>query len=54
MRIEGELEDRGYTARCSYAKGRVDVESDTGVDDDTVRQAVADAGYAVTGPEDAA
>ncbi|MBI3386096.1 cation transporter [Candidatus Gottesmanbacteria bacterium] len=28
MLIEGELEDRGVTARCSYAKEMVEVEYD--------------------------
>lgn len=48
MLIEGELEDRGMLARCSYAKQIVEVEcDDTKNIDDAVKQAVVIAGYKV-------
>jgi copper chaperone CopZ len=46
MLIEGELEDRGISGRCSYAKQTVEVESDdTEKTDTAVKQAVEAAGY---------
>ncbi len=50
MLIEGELEDRGLTGACSYAKGIVEVETDDGViNDEVVREAVEAAGYTLGG-----
>lgn len=44
--IEGELEDIGVSARCSYAKGTLTVEYDeTKLDEDKIRAAVTSAGY---------
>ncbi len=43
MLIEGELEDRGIQAACSFAKGTVDV--DAQAETKTVREAVEAAGY---------
>lgn len=48
MLIEGELEDIGAKATCSYAKQFVDVEYDqTKLTDADVRGAIARAGYQV-------
>ncbi len=48
MLIEGELEDRGVSAACSFAKATVDVEYDpTKVTEDVIKQAVKAAGYTV-------
>ncbi len=48
MLIEGELEDRGITARCSFAKQTLDVEYDADKMTDTmVKEAVHAAGYTV-------
>lgn len=49
MLIEGELEDRGVTGRCSFAKQTVEVEAEnTDAVDTIVKQAVEAAGYRVT------
>lgn len=47
MMIEGELEDRGLTGRCNFAKQTVEVESDDKTIDEQVKQAVEAAGYRV-------
>ena len=47
MLIEGELEDRGITGTCSYAKQIVEVESDKDALDSLVKQAVEAAGYSL-------
>lgn len=50
MLIEGELEDRGITGRCSYIKQVVEVEAaDTEKIDAVVKEAVEAAGYHVSG-----
>lgn len=52
MLIEGELEDRGVTGRCSYAKQTVEIDSDdTKHVDTTVKEAVEAAGYHVRATE---
>ena len=43
MLIEGELEDRGIQAACSFAKGTVEVEGEP--DTKTVKTAIEAAGY---------
>lgn len=43
MLIEGELEDRGITGACSYAKGVVEVQGDP--DKKLVKDAIEAAGY---------
>lgn len=43
MLIEGELEDRGIMASCSFAKGTVEV--DESAKTNTVKEAVEAAGY---------
>ena len=45
MLIEGELEDVGVKATCSYAKQTVEVESKEHIDEEYVRATVARAGY---------
>lgn len=46
MLIEGELEDIGAKASCSYAKAVVDVEYDPGqISEGDIQNAVAKAGY---------
>jgi copper chaperone CopZ len=48
MLIEGELEDRGVRARCSYARGTVDVEYDPlRVSNEEINNAIGRAGYTV-------
>jgi len=47
MLIEGELEDRGLTGACSFAKGIVEVEDNGNVKDDIVKEAVEAAGYSL-------
>lgn len=48
MLIEGELEDAGMTATCSYAKQIVEVEVEESNDVDlVVKQAVEKAGYSL-------
>lgn len=50
--IEGELEDRGVHAACSYAKSEVAVEYDpTMVKDEEIVAAIKRAGYNVVAPE---
>ncbi len=46
--IEGDLEDAGVRARCSYAKETLEVEYDPKtVAEDTIETVVAKAGYSV-------
>lgn len=48
MLIEGELEDAGVRATCSYAHQTVEVEGEESqIVDDAIRQAVEKAGYAI-------
>ncbi len=48
MVIEGELEDAGVQARCSYAKETLDVEFDeTTTEEKMIHDVVAKAGYSV-------
>ena len=48
MLIEGELEDQGVKARCSYVKQMVDVEFDPQkVTEDDIKQTIAQVGYRV-------
>lgn len=47
MLIEGELEDRGIKAQCSFAKQIVEVEMDEKNSDDLVKEAVIAAGYRI-------
>ncbi len=48
MLIEGELEDAGIIATCSFAKQTVEVEGKEGmIDDLKVKEAVEKAGYKV-------
>ncbi|MBI5619859.1 heavy-metal-associated domain-containing protein [Candidatus Gottesmanbacteria bacterium] len=48
MLIEGELEDAGMRATCSYAKQTVEVEVDGGgLNEKKVREAVVKAGYGI-------
>ena len=50
MLIEGELEDRGITGNCSYAKQIVEVEQEDNKNiDEKVREAVEGAGYSLAG-----
>lgn len=42
--IESELEDAGYSAKCSYAKQKLEIEN-TNVDPTKVRAIVKKAGY---------
>lgn len=50
MLIEGEFEDRGVRARCSYAKEIVEVEYEpTKLSDTEIKKIVAAAGYTVVG-----
>lgn len=49
MLIEGELEDRGITGTCSYAKQTVEVEDASDKDiDEKVQKAVEGAGYSLS------
>ncbi len=49
MLIEGELEDRGISGRCSYAKQTVEVVGDLDKDiDKKVKEAVEGAGYSLS------
>ncbi len=49
MLIEGELEDRGITGSCSYAKQTVEVDGMIDSDiDKKVKEAVEGAGYSVS------
>ena len=51
MLIEGELEDAGMKATCSYANQTVEVEvQGEGVDEKRIKEAVAKAGYQVVNP----
>lgn len=45
MIIESDLEDAGYTARCSYAKQIVEIEDNGKVDFDTIKKVVKNSGY---------
>ena len=45
MVIEGELEDIGVKASCSYAKQTLDVECDEAMSDEKIRNVVKKAGY---------
>ncbi len=45
MLIEGELEDAGIKATCSYAKQTLEIESERDIDKHKVEAAVARAGY---------
>lgn len=46
MLIEGELEDIGVSAKCSYAAQLLEVEIEpTQVSEDTIKEAVHKAGY---------
>ena len=46
MVIEGELEDIGANAKCSYAKEMVDVEFDENkLAEDTIKKTIQSAGY---------
>ncbi|KKU87602.1 MAG: hypothetical protein UY16_C0022G0002 [Candidatus Gottesmanbacteria bacterium GW2011_GWA2_47_9] len=48
MLIEGELEDVGMKATCSFAKQIVEVESDeASLNDEKVKAAVERAGYSL-------
>lgn len=48
MIIEGELEDVGVQARCSYIKETLDVDFDEGkISEKTIHDAVSKAGYTV-------
>jgi P-type Cu+ transporter len=48
MLIEGELEDKGANASCSYAKSTVDVEYDPDkLSEQDIEQAVRVAGYTI-------
>jgi copper chaperone CopZ len=48
MLIEGELEDRGISGRCSYAKQILEVDAeDTATVDAAVENAVTAAGYRI-------
>lgn len=48
MLIEGELEDAGMKATCSYAKQTLEVEGDESTgDEEHIRQLVRKAGYSV-------
>lgn len=50
MLIEGELEDRGAKARCSYTKEIVEVEYEpTKLSDAEIKKIVTAAGYTVVG-----
>ena len=51
MLIEGELEDAGMKATCSYANQTVEGEvQGEGVDEKRIKEAVAKAGYQVVNP----
>jgi copper chaperone len=46
--IEGELEDIGVSASCSYAKGQVEVEYDAEkISESDITEAVKKAGYSL-------
>lgn len=48
MLIEGDLEDVGVNARCSWAKQTLDVEFDPQkTSEETIKSVVAKAGYSV-------
>lgn len=47
MLIEGELEDRGLTGKCSFAKGVVEVDGEP--DEKLVKASVEAAGYTLVG-----
>ena len=47
MLIEGELEDAGMKATCSYPKQTVEIEAEDDIDERQVEAAVARAGYSV-------
>lgn len=47
MLIEGELEDRGITGKCSFAKGIVEVDGEP--DENLVKASVEAAGYTLVG-----
>lgn len=49
MIIEGELEDAGVQAACSYAKETLDVEFDEGkVTEKKIKEVVAQSGYTLS------
>lgn len=48
MVIEGELEDRGIAARCSYTREMVDVEYDEKkISDGDIKEIIVKSGYRV-------
>ncbi len=49
MLIEGDLEDKGVKANCSYAKQNLDVEFDPKkISEEEIKKTVNDSGYEVT------
>ena len=48
MIIESDLEDNGFSAKCSYAKGLVEV-TDTGdLNEKRIREVILKSGYDIT------
>lgn len=49
MVIEGELEDIGVLAKCSYAKQVLEIEDSGSVDEKRIKEVVEKEGYKIVG-----